>query len=131
MPWAERIALRGIPHAQVYMRGKPNVSTFVAEFLKRKDQDAAARSKGKKGSAAVPGKPLAPPASAPGAKAAAAVSEWQKAGTAAAAAGPASAAGKGKAVVAAGGKGGPAPSAKKVAGISTSIPGYSLLSDRA
>eukprot|EP00198_Chlamydomonas_reinhardtii_P002982 XP_001692318.1 predicted protein [Chlamydomonas reinhardtii] len=65
-------------YCQEYMRGKPNVSTFVAEFLKRKDADVAARSKASKGKGGAAGAGKAgPAAAAPAGKAAAATGRKQ------------------------------------------------------
>lgn len=95
------------------MRGKPNVSSFVAEFLKRKDAEAALRSAAGKGK----GKGAAPAAAAKPVASKPVGNDWQKAAAAPAA---------GKK-----GGGGKQPAVKKVAGITATVPGFSLLSDRA
>ncbi|EFJ40027.1 hypothetical protein VOLCADRAFT_108378 [Volvox carteri f. nagariensis] len=115
-------------YCQVYMRGKPNVSTFVADFLKRKDAELARQASGSKGKNKGSGGGSAGAAAAKGAtsKSAVAVSEWQKATSTAQQA--AASGGNKKGGSSGGGK---QPTVKKVGGITATVPGFSLLSDRA
>ncbi|GIL80796.1 hypothetical protein Vretimale_9093 [Volvox reticuliferus] len=115
-------------YCQMYMRGKPNVSTFVADFLKRKDAELARQASGAKGKnkgssggggSAVSGSLSAKPAAGKGS---ATANEWQKASAQQAVT---STNKKGA------GGGGKQPMVKKVGGITATVPGFSLLSDRA
>jgi hypothetical protein len=109
---------------QEYIQGKPNVSTFVVEFLNRKDADRvrqAAGSKGKNKGSGGGSSAAAGSGKGTASRGAAAVNEWQKAASGAQ---PAPSGAKK-------GGGGKQPAVKKVGGITATVPGFSLLSDRA
>ncbi|GIL65791.1 hypothetical protein Vafri_19417 [Volvox africanus] len=115
-------------YCQMYMRGKPNVSTFVADFLKRKDAELARQASGAKGKnkgsssgggSGASGSLSVKPSAGKGATTA---NDWQKASAQQAVT---TANKKGA------GGGGKQPIVKKVGGITATVPGFSLLSDRA